>query len=174
VAIGARHVPLDSRLTQNTVNTVTQERPGWRHPSGSLPLMIARACENSAMPRRSHEPLTEDQRGALHDQALAGLRQLQRELETSLARRNAPSPYLTPIHNRDRLNRALALLQRAGEEVPPWLYKHGPVYPGALRSPRAGCPLDAVSLASVLGKILEARDRFDPETDGRPSDPESP
>lgn len=72
------------------------------------------------MPRRRREPLTEEQRVTLHEQALAGLRNLQHELERPLRMRNAPLQYLTPVRNRDRLNRCLDLLQRSGEDVPPW------------------------------------------------------
>ena len=118
------------------------------------------------MPRPSHQPLTQEQRLARRNQALAGLRDLQRALERSLGARSASPRYLTPIHNRDRLNRALDLLKQAEEDVPPWLYHRGPIYPGALRSTRTERPLDAVSLASVLGKTMEARELFDMEIEG--------
>ena len=126
------------------------------------------------MPRRRHAPLTDEQRVALRGQALAGLHALHRDLERSLGRRNRAPMYLTPIRNRNRLNRALDLLKRAGEEVPPWLYHRGPVYPGALRGPRTARPVDAVSLAGLLGKTREARDLFDAETEGVPPHPDSP
>jgi hypothetical protein len=125
------------------------------------------------MPRRSREPLTEEQRFATRHQALAGLRELQQDLERSLKRRNNAPRYLTAVGNRDRLNRVLDTLQRAGKDVPPWLYHRGPLYPGALRSTRTGRPVDAISLASVLGKTREARALFDPETAGPPTHPES-
>ena len=126
------------------------------------------------MPRRHREPFTEEQRGMLRAQALANLHELQRKLERSLKRRDPAPRYLTSVRNRNRLNHSLDLLQQAGEEVPPWLYHHGPLYPGALRGTRTGRPLDAVSLASLLGKIREARELFDPETEGLLSHPESP
>ena len=126
------------------------------------------------MPRRRRERLTEEQRVVLRAQAIAGLRDLQRDLERSPKRCSNAPRYLTPVGNRDRLNRCLDLLQRAGEDVPPWLYKRGPVYPGALRNAKTGLPLDTVSLASLLGKVMEARDLFDAETDGNPLHPESP
>ena len=134
-------------------------------PLGPL-IRLRMAVERAVIPRYRREPLTDEQRVALREQALVGLRHLQRDLERSLRMRNDAPRYLTRIGNRDRLNHSLDLLTRAGEAVPPWLYKRGPVYPGALRAPRAGHPVDAVSLASLLGKTREARDLFDTvETD---------
>ena len=107
------------------------------------------------------EFLTEEQRLRLRHQALGDLRDLQRKLETSFGTWEAPRRYLTSVHTRNRLNHSLDLLHQAGEEVSPWLYKQAPLYPGALMNSKTGRPVDAVSLASVLGKITEARALFD-------------
>ena len=116
------------------------------------------------MPVHRREPLSEEQRVTLHNQALASLRELQRELGTT----DAPRRYLTPIRNRDRLHRFLDQLMRSGEDVPPWLYHHGPLYPGALRNRKTGHPVDAVSLANLLGKVTESRQLFDAGNDAPP------
>ena len=108
----------------------------------------------------------------LREQALADLRELQRTLEMARGTWEAPQRYLTSVRNRDRLNHSLDLLQQAGEDVPPWLYKCGPLYPGALMNRTTGRPMDAVSLASVLGKITEARELFDIEASSVDPDPE--
>jgi len=84
-----------------------------------------------------------------------------------------PTAVSHPVRNRDRLNRCLDRLPRAGEDVPPWLDKHGPVDPGALRSRRTGDPVDAISLASLCGKTREARDLFDREPPAVPPPPAS-
>lgn len=125
------------------------------------------------MPQRSRECLTEEQRLRLRHQALADLGVLQ-QLETALGTWQAPRRYLTSVRNRDRLNCSLDLLTRAGEDVPLWLYKRGPLYPGALRNTKTGRFVDAVSLASVLGKITEARELFDAGTDEVVTPLESP
>jgi hypothetical protein len=78
------------------------------------------------------------------------------------------------VAHRTRLNHCLDLLRHAGEEVPLELYQRGPVYPGAFVSTKTGRPVDGVSLAGLLAKITEARERFDPETEGVPPEPESP
>ena len=115
------------------------------------------------MSQSAPEFLTEEQRLWLRHQALGDLRDLQRTLEMSLGTWEAPRRYLTSVHNRNRLNRSLDLLQQAGEDVPSWLYKQGPLYPAALRNTKTGRIVDAVSLASLLGKITEARELFDAE-----------
>ena|SRR5829696_1506044 len=94
----------------------------------------------------ARELLTEERRLQLRHQALGDLRDLQRKLETSFGTWEAPRRYLTSVHTRNRLNHSLDLLHQAGEVVPPWLYKQGPLYPGALRNSKTGRPVDAVSL----------------------------
>src|SRR5829696_6736970 len=116
----------------------------------------------------ARELLTEEQRLQLRHQALGDLRDLQRKLETSFGTWEARRRYLTSVHNRNRLNHSLDLLHQAGEEVPPWLYKQGPLYPGALRNSKTGRPVDAVSLARVLDKITDARELFDVAADADP------
>jgi hypothetical protein len=126
------------------------------------------------MARRPEKPVTEEQRLALRAQALAELRELQRRVEHSCARPNAPPRYLTPVAHRDRFNHCLNLLRHAGEAVPLELYQRGSVYSGAFMSTKTGRPVDGVSLAGLLAKIAEARERFDSETDEVLSEPESP
>ncbi len=68
----------------------------------------------------------------LREQALADLRETQRTLEMARGTWEAPQRYLTSVRNRDRLNHSLDLLQQAGEDVPPWLYKLWTALSGSL------------------------------------------